>query len=160
MLNPSLTLWCPIYKENRENDVNGLHYVIGGRGMRKRSGVILRKGNGRERTQKLVIRNSWTQKEKLVIQNNWEEKLCSSKTVEKITLKLILFFYTKPFCKFHALKPVLFFVFVKSLRISLFKVQPTLHVIVDSHRYCNSVIKQTWFLLERKDSRTKDSSAN
>ena len=43
--------------------------------------------------------------------NSWEEKLCSSKTVEKITLKLILFFDTKPFCKFHGLKPVLFFVF-------------------------------------------------
>ena len=93
-----------------------------------------------------------------IVEHNRKDLLY--KTVEKITLKQILFFYTKPSCKFHGLKLVLFFVFVKSLRISLFKVQSTLHVFVDSHRYCNSVIKQTWFLLERKDSRTKDSSAN
>ena len=82
------------------------------------------------------------------------------KKVGKITLKLILFFCIKPFCKFHGLKPILFFVFVKSLWLSLFKVQLILHAIVDFYRYCNSVFKQTWFLLERKGSRTKGYSTN
>ena len=123
-------------------------------------GNEVEEGKRKNTTKKTCYGKQLKTTEKLVIQNSWEENCVHQKTVEKITLKLILFFYIKPFCKFHGLKPVLFFVFVKSLRISLFKVQSTLHVIVDSYRYCNSVIEQTWFLPERKGSRTKGSSAN
>ena len=78
--------------------------MIGGRGMKKRSEVILRKEKGRDKKEKTRYTKQL---------NTQENQL--HKTVEETTLKLILFFYIKLFCNFYGLKPVLFFVFAKSL---------------------------------------------
>ena len=73
--------------------------MIGGRGRRKRSGVILRKKNGRTQHKKLLY--------KTVEQ---DRKIGTSKSSLEVTLKTdIPLFVNKTLFGLHNLEPVLFF---------------------------------------------------